>query len=94
MRAFSPRKYYKTIERTCPKLNLNRCTDNVIRKARIVEELEIKINKNLIPIFNGFFLSLTFPNFVERSKQIKYKILILRTSGCRSSKNITVHWAI
>ena len=55
MRALSPRKYYKTIERTCPNLNLNRCIDNVIRKARIVEELEIKINKNLFSIFNVFF---------------------------------------
>ena len=66
MRALSPRKYYKTIERTCPNLNLNRCIDNVIRKARIVEELEIKINKNLISIFNVFFFESDFPKFCRK----------------------------
>ena len=54
MRALSPRRYYKTIERTCPKLSWNWCIGNVIRKVKIIEELEIKINKNLISIFNGF----------------------------------------
>ena len=76
MRALSPRKYYKTIELTCPKLNWKGCIGNVIRKAKIVEEVEIKINKNLISIFNEVFLSLTSPKFGGKCKQIQYKFLI------------------
>ena len=45
MRAFSPQKFYKTIEWNCPKLNWNECIGNVIRKAKIVGELEMNINK-------------------------------------------------
>ena len=41
------------------------------------------------------FFSLTSPKFGEKIKQIQYKILILRTSGCRSSKTIFgVFWHI
>ena len=95
MRALSPRKYYKTIELTCPKLNWKGCIGNVIRKAKIVEEVEIKINKNLISIFNEVFLSLTSPKFGGKCKQIQYKFLILRTSSYRSSKAIFgVFWHI
>ena len=51
--SLTPRKHCGTIEWTCPKLNWSECIGNVIIKEKIVEELEMKINKEFI--FDVFF---------------------------------------
>ena len=80
MRALSPRKYYKTIEWTCPKLNWN---DQKSKNCwGVGNEDQWKV---CFLFLMGFFIQ-TSPKFGQKSKQIQCKSLILLTLGLQVAK--------